>query len=281
MPELPEVETVVREIKSLVGNKISDFELVRADILRHGREYASQTSGMIIQSVERRAKRIIIPLCKHKSVDPGLFLIVHLGMSGRLTLEDPGSAREPHTHVIIHLKEGGEELRFRDPRRFGGLWLFRELPNATVKFLGPLGPDALSITAATLGRVLARRRQIKALLMDQTAIGGLGNIYVDESLHRAGIHPLAIAGRLKPEQVACLAKSIREVLRDALRGGGSSLRDYRRADGSEGEFQHSHRVYGREGEPCCACKGPIKRIVAAGRSTHFCPNCQKKRRHQK
>ena len=272
MPELPEVETVVREIKSLHGRTIRRLELVRADILREGRDLVSRSRRLKVSSIQRRGKRIMLALARG---DSSLWLIVHLGMSGRLTLEKPNSPRELHTHAIVHFDDHRDELRFRDPRRFGGLWLFKELPTEPVKFLGPLGPDALSITASTLRPVLSRRRQIKALLMDQTAIGGLGNIYVDESLHRAGIHPLAIAARLKPEQVTRLATSIRQVLQDALRGGGSSLRDYRRTDGSEGEFQNEHRVYGRTGEPCSTCKAPIKRIVAAGRSTHFCPRCQK------
>jgi formamidopyrimidine-DNA glycosylase len=278
MPELPEVETVVREIHSLRGNTISSFDLLRPDILRQGIEHVPQTRGAIVHSIERRAKRIIISLARTGTSAPHLYFIIHLGMSGRLTIEAPNAPQLAHTHAIVRFQKRRDELRFRDPRRFGGLWLFNELPTQPVKFLGPLGPDALSITAATLRPVLARSRQVKALLMDQTAIGGLGNIYVDESLHRAGIHPLAIAANLGSEQITRLAKSIRQVLNDALRHNGSTLRDYRRTDGTEGGFQDLHRVYQRTGEPCPVCKTPIKRISAAGRSTHFCPKCQPKRR---
>jgi formamidopyrimidine-DNA glycosylase len=165
------------------------------------------------------------------------------------------------------------ELRFRDPRRFGGVWYF---PNGRVnRDLKPLGPDALGIRVPILREITQRSRQIKAVLMDQQVISGLGNIYCDEALFAARIHPLTPASRITEDRVKALACSIRKVLKSSIESGGSTLNDYRQPDGREGTFQRIHKVYDRKGLPCERCGSKIVRIVAAGRSTHFCPKCQK------
>jgi formamidopyrimidine-DNA glycosylase len=178
----------------------------------------------------------------------------------------------PHTHVVFELP-GRLELRFRDPRRFGGLWL---IPSGTQPGVG-LGPEPLDLTAADLAARLARtRRAIKTALLNQALIAGLGNIYADESLFAARIHPLTAANRLKANQVARLTRAIKSVLRRALAHQGSTLRDYRDSDGRPGSFQNLHRVYDREGKPCHVCRAPLRRLVIGGRSAHFCAICQKK-----
>ncbi|MEK7757859.1 MAG: zinc finger domain-containing protein, partial [Planctomycetota bacterium] len=173
------------------------------------------------------------------------------------------------------------ELRFCDPRRFGGVWCLTGSEQSIGKPLGEVGLEPLDVTPAVFRVTLGRRRQIKALLMDQTVIAGLGNIYCDESLHAAGIHPLTRSDTLRPERANRLLRAITTILRRAIRFNGSTLMDYRDADGREGSFQKLHRVYQREGEPCRTCRSPIRCIQAAGRSTFFCPRCQRKRRNTK
>jgi formamidopyrimidine-DNA glycosylase len=233
-------------------------------------------------NVGRQGKRVVL------NFDDGASLVVALGMTGRLTVV---SAREPllsHTHLRVTVVGTGEELRFRDPRRFGGLW-FVDAARSSADGNGTtrervavaessrpsaLGPDALSIRLPRFRALLERDRQIKALLLDQRLIAGMGNIYCDEALHRAGIHPLRRARSLTPEESATLLRHMRRVLRAAIRFGGSTFMDYRNADGRPGGFQLKHRVYNREGLPCRSCKTPIVRIQAAGRSSHVCPRCQ-------
>ena len=218
--------------------------------------------------LDRLGKRILI------RIEGGGLLVVHLGMTGRLLLEPVDLAPAIHTHVRMTFEGLSEELRFRDPRRFGGLWYFPAGANGHLK---ALGPDALSIRVPVLREITKRRRQIKALLMDQQVISGLGNIYCDEALFSARIHPLTIAATLKQDQIKDLACSIRKILRASIESGGSTLSDYRRPDGREGEFQQRHRVYDREGKPCVRCGAKVRRILAAGRSTHFCPKCQRRK----
>lgn len=271
MPELPEVHTVVMGLVGpLSGRKIERVRIVRPDIVRAGRaELARRLTDRVILRIHREGKRILFEL------DDGSTLVIHLGMSGRLTLEPPSAPIPPHTHVIIRFRECPMELRFRDPRRFGGVWFFGPAADAAGERLGRLGPDALSVDARTLRPILNRDRQIKALLLDQQRISGLGNIYVDESLFRAGIHPLTPASRLDGSSTARLARSIRQTLRRAIDSGGSTLMDYRQADGSEGGYQRRMLVYGREDQECRRCRTMIRRIVVGGRSTHFCPRCQR------
>jgi len=270
MPELPEVETIVLALRAVLGRaRIADVVVQRADVIRSDtRDLAGCLIGRRIISIEREGKRIKL------SLSPAGLCVIHLGMSGRLTLERPRAALLSHTHVQIRFANRARELRFRDPRRFGGVWFFDGDQNGGAQRLSPLGPDALTIRAPVLRRICRRDRRIKALLLDQQAISGLGNIYTDEALFDARIHPLRRASELADGQVGRLASSIRKILRRSIDSGGATLRDYRKADGSKGAFQRICRVYGREGKACRRCGSPIRRILAAGRSSHVCVACQ-------
>ncbi len=277
MPELPEVHTIVVGLDAaLKGASVAAVRIERPDVIRSGRRaMAARLAGQRIEGIGREGKRIIMKF------GGGLELVIHLGMSGRLTLEPKGAAAAKHTHLRIGFAGRADELRFRDPRRFGGVWLVEPREGSCPTTLRPLGPDALSIRVPVLRRVLAGRRQIKALLMDQQAISGLGNIYCDEALFRARIHPRTAASDLSPAQVKALACSIRKTLRASIASGGSTLSDYRQSDGSEGSFQRMVRVYGREGQPCRRCGASIVRTTIAGRGTHTCPRCQPLRRRDR
>lgn len=268
MPELPEVQTVVDTLsRRVVGATITRVDLARGDIVTPaGCDLCAALAGRRIVGVTRRAKRIVIEL------DDGNRFYVHLGMSGRLTVEPHRSPRAKHTHCVIELD--GAEIHFRDPRRFGGIWW---LAKADVDADDQLGPEPLTLSTNELLRRLARtKRAIKNVLLDQRVIAGLGNIYADESLFEAGIHPLRRADRVTSDEVSRLNRAIKKTLRRAIRHKGSTLRDYRGADGRSGKFQQLHRVYDRKGKPCARCKTPVERIVLGGRSTHFCPVCQPK-----
>lgn len=270
MPELPEVETIVLQLRrSLVHARIEGVRVARGDVIRHGRRgFAGRLTGRRIARIERDGKRIRCVL------SPTGELVFHLGMSGRLTVQSAEAERLKHTHIRIRFAGREYELRFRDPRRFGGVWFFDDEPSDGTNGLKSLGPDALSIRVPVLRELCGRKRQVKALLLDQQAIGGLGNIYCDEALHGARIHPLTRASDLDERQVRSLACCIRKTLRRAVSAGGSTLRDYTGANGEPGLFQIEHRVYGREGEPCKRCGAPIVTIQVASRTTHFCGVCQ-------
>jgi formamidopyrimidine-DNA glycosylase len=292
MPELPEVQTVVDSLQSLVGHRIAHVQLNRADILiPPTMDLPTILTGRTIESITRRAKRIVFTL------DNANCFYIHLGMSGQLTIEEPDAPLRPHTHLVIEIRHEGIEarrhegatirpsvppclrasvpsvsLRFRDPRRFGGIWWLGidHPPDAR------LGPEPLTLRPAQLAARLARtRRAIKSALLDQALIAGLGNIYVDEALFHAQIHPLTPADTVSSAQVARLNRAIKHTLRRAIRHGGSTLRDYIQVNGASGQYQTLHNVYGRESHPCPRCRTPIVRIVVAARSTHFCPRCQK------
>lgn len=283
MPELPEVETIVLALRAGLGRaRIMDAIVHRSDIIRSGTsDLPGRLIGRRIVSVEREGKRIKLMLT------PDGQCIFHLGMSGRLTLERPQEELLSHTHLQIRFVNRSKELRFRDPRRFGGVWFFDGdqggdqsgdpsgiASGASSAGLASLGPDALTIRAPVLRGICRRGRGIKALLLDQQVVSGLGNIYTDESLFDARIHPLRRASELADGQVGRLAGSIRKILRRSIDSGGATLRDYRKADGSEGAFQRICRVYGREGQACLRCGSPVRRILVAGRSTHVCAVCQ-------
>jgi formamidopyrimidine-DNA glycosylase len=275
MPELPEAETIARQLqRELAGRTLGDVHLARTDIV-HGdpAPLGELLPGRRVVRVYRRAKQVVLELA------PPVQLVFRLGMTGRLTVIPADAETEPHTHFRATVAETGCELRFRDPRRFGGIWVLREGSDYVGRRLGEVGIEPLDATVRQFREVLSRRRQIKALLLDQTAIAGLGNIYCDESLHAAGIHPLTPAESLAPQRAARLLRTIKSTLRRAIRFNGSTLMDYRDADGREGSFQRLHRVYQREGKPCKTCKTPIRRIIAAGRSTFFCPRCQPEKAH--
>jgi formamidopyrimidine-DNA glycosylase len=265
MPELPEVQTVVDTLRpKIVGKRVLAVNLRRPDILQPlGFDLEQELSGQTIASIERRGKKIVVELANQNR------LYVHLGMTGRLTVESKTAELLPHTHLILGFT--GFEVRFRDPRRFGGVfWLGRE-----TRADERLGPEPLVMRSTQLAKRLAKTtRAIKNALLDQALIAGLGNIYVDESLFRAGIHPLIPADQLESDDVARLNRAIKTTLRRALRHRGSTLRDYFDANGEAGAFQKLHAVYDREGNPCRRCRTPIERIVLGGRSTHFCPRCQ-------
>jgi formamidopyrimidine-DNA glycosylase len=269
MPELPEVQTVVDTLRPRVaGRKIAQVHLARRDILTPSDARIEQLlTGRTIRDVSRRGKRILFLL------DNAERFYIHLGMTGQLSVDSASADVASHTHLRLSLDaRGSQELRFVDPRRFGGIWWLGESSDDD-----ELGPEPLQLRPAQLRRLLSKtKRPIKSALLDQTVVAGLGNIYVDESLFAAGIHPLTPANRLTDAQVARLSRAIKTTLRRALRHRGSTLRNYRDANGDAGNFQNLHRVYGREGEPCRKCRSPIKRIVLGGRSTHLCPTCQRR-----
>ena len=271
VPELPEAESIARHLDTgLRGRMLGPVRLLRADILHADPTVlGARVHGAVVRRVSRRGKRILVELSTQAT------LIFRLGMSGRLTLAARDAPIEKHTHLSISVLDSSAELRFCDPRRFGGVWLAVGPPSNVVDELGTLGPEPLELTSRRFRELLARRRQIKALLMDQRTLAGLGNIYCDESLHAAGIHPLRPANRLTAEEAARLFRAIRATLRKAIRHEGSTFATYRRADGRPGAFQLYHRVYGREGKPCRRCATSIVRMQAAGRSSFFCPRCQK------
>jgi formamidopyrimidine-DNA glycosylase len=264
MPELPEVETVVRSLAPLRGRRIVTAEFRCARVLRgaDAETLSSQLEGRLIGPVRRHGKFILI------SLEGGGYLVVHLGMTGRLLRNaEPGK----HTHAILTLDRG--TLLYDDSRQFGCIEFSQEVPKRVAR----LGPDALEVAfedfAAALGR---RSTRMKALLLNQVFLRGLGNIYADEALFRAGIHPLAIASRLPRDRARRLYRAMRAVLTEAIEAGGSSISDYVDGDGRRGFFQISHRVYQRTGEPCVKCGTAIRRIAVAQRSSHFCPGCQKR-----
>jgi formamidopyrimidine-DNA glycosylase len=267
MPELPEVETIARGIEAVVGQTITGVVLGKHDWVRHPPPSAkAHLVGRRIGGVRRRGKQIRIEL------EPEGSIVVRLGMTGQITLSPSGQPAAAHTHLRLRFAGNGRELRFRDVRRFGGAWIRRtdddpapELP----------GPDALDVGLAEFRALLARPRQVKALLLDQRVLSGVGNIYADESLFAARLHPKAVAGKLAPDRVRALHRALRRILRSAIADGGSTLRDYLDAGGNPGDFQTRHRVYGREGEPCPRCGTTIRRIQAAGRSSHVCGTCQR------
>lgn len=273
MPELPEVETIVAEIRPKLVEAVIRSIRIRPDYLRtSGTRLDRALAGRRIVGVSREGKWIVLTL------SDGARCVMHLGMSGRLTIEPSAANEALHTHFVMRFEARGEELRLRDPRRFGGVWYRSALVEPDTRSSSVarprLGPDALRVTAVEFTEICRRSRRIKALLLDQSAISGLGNIYCDEALFDAKIHPEAIASGLATSDVKRLASSIRKVLRKAIEFGGSTLRDYVRSDGREGEFQKIHRVYGREGLPCPRCRAAIVRMTTAGRSTHYCALCQ-------
>jgi formamidopyrimidine-DNA glycosylase len=254
--------------RRLLGRPIARVRLHRPDMVHPGgTDLPALLQGRAFAQISRRGKKIILNL------DDGRRFYIHLGMTGRLTLENPAAAVLPHTHLVVELADGAE-LRFSDPRRFGGIWwLGRDQP-ADVG----LGPEPLELTPPQLAARLSRtRRAIKTALLDQALLAGLGNIYADEALFAAKIHPLQPASKLSQPQIRLLTRQIKRVLHRALKHKGSTLRDYRNADGEPGNFQKLHRVYDRAGQPCRDCRAAVVRIIISGRSAHFCPNCQRPR----
>jgi formamidopyrimidine-DNA glycosylase len=264
MPELPEVETVVRSIRPLVGRRIVAAEFRNLRVLRGGDPDAmsARLAGRKITAVKRYGKFIVA------SLGGGGYLMVHLGMTGRLLL---GGGAGKHTHAIFTFDRG--MLLYDDSRQFGCIELSEEFPRRVAR----LGPEPLEVEFDEFASAMKKRKtRIKSLLLNQTFLRGLGNIYADEALFRAGIHPEALASRIKADRARRLYDAIIAVLTEAIAAGGSSISDYVDAEGRKGFFQISHRVYQRTGEPCVTCKTPIRRVIVTQRSSHFCPKCQKR-----
>jgi formamidopyrimidine-DNA glycosylase len=284
MPELPEVETIVRGLaRHVTGDAIESVWLGEKPepLKSRPKDIVSALERAQIAGVRRVGKHIVFDLSqqqKHRRQESGRrtrqklrtssHFIVHLGMTGQLLVAQPESEIERHTHAIVRLASG-RELRFVDPRRFGRLSV------ASAGFdsggIEPLAVDAALFTGLFRGR----KAPIKSALLNQKLLRGVGNIYADESLFRTGVRPRRRAASLTRAQLLKLRAALQEVLREAIAAGGSSVSDYVDAGGDRGFFQLQHRVYGREGEPCLVCKSAIKRVVIAGRSAHYCPRCQK------
>jgi formamidopyrimidine-DNA glycosylase len=283
MPELPEVETVRRGlIPAMEGRRILAAEVRRPDLRWPLPErMAERLTGRRVTGLRRRSKYILADL------EGGESLLIHLGMSGRMLVSGtmPGAfhhahpAPEKHDHVVLDL-EGGARVTFNDARRFGAMDLVETERAEAHWLLAGLGPEPLGNAFHEdylIARFRGRNTPAKAALLDQRVVAGLGNIYVSEALHRAGISPARKAGRIAAPRVGALVPAIRAVLAEAIEAGGSSLRDYRHADGELGYFQHAFRVYDRAGEACPTpgCSGTIRRIVQSGRSSFYCPVCQR------
>ena len=289
MPELPEVETIARGLASRVTGDVIESVWLGSKpepLKSSASEIVKTLESSRIRGVRRVGKHIVIDLQSDgvarapspakksarttrpaRSVRTDSQWIVHLGMTGRMLVCKPGDPVEKHTHAIARLKSG-RELRFVDPRRFGRL-------SVTHGFQAP-GSEPLEVELERFVSLFrGRKTPIKSALLNQKLLSGVGNIYADESLFRAGIRPRRRAASLTQEELRRLYLSVQEVLKEAIALGGSSISDYVNSNGEEGFFQLQHRVYGREGEPCLVCKTPIKRIVIGGRSSHYCPKCQR------
>lgn len=268
MPELPEVETIARGMQQVVGQRIVGVEILwDRTVVVLGRGDLTKVKGQRIDQVGRRGKWIVIGL------DGGDFLFVHLRMSGRILIDVGDVPVDKHARVLFDLGDG-RRIRFSDQRKFGRIVLAAD-PDQVI---GDLGPEPLAddLTAERLGEMLAKRRgRLKPLLLNQRFLAGLGNIYTDEALWLARLHPLRTADTLSCEEVERLYKAIRKVLGNAIALGGTTLRDeqYVRADGESGDFAQQLQAYDRAGIPCARCGAPIVRIVVAQRGTHLCPRC--------
>ena len=288
MPELPEVETIANGVHARVhGQRIASvwtsgkpqtFKSPEAEI-------ADVLTGATIESVRRVGKTIVMTVDRGKQKKPAATeFLIHLGMTGRLLVSPPEVPQPPHTHAVLTLADH-REVRFVDPRRFGRLSIHQAGPassrttdneqRSTSNYSGP-GSEPLTISPEDfIALFRGRKTPIKAALLNQSLLHGVGNIYADESLFRAGIRPRRQAGRLTRAELIRLRTALQAVLRRAIKLGGSSVSDYVDAEGMRGYFQIEHKVYGRAAEPCAVCATPIKKITLAGRGTHFCPRCQK------
>ena len=277
MPELPEVETVLQGLKRrALGRRIRSIEVRHPGVIVGSpQKFVAELEGRGIVSIRRKGKALALDLEAENL--PPRYLLVRLGMTGQFTVTARETPVLPHTHVLLALGEH-DELRFRDVRRFGRLRCCTREELETV--FDRLGPDAQEATEAQfLGAMRARHGAIKSWLMNQQLLAGLGNIYADESLFVAGIHPLAQPGRVSAAKARRLFKAVRKVLDHAVRLQGTSFRDYVDIEGRPGNYEPRLRVYQRTGEPCRRCGRPIRRLVIAGRSSHFCAHCQPRPRH--
>ncbi len=269
MPELPEVETIANGLnKRVAGDAIESVWIGsrKQPLKSTPQEIARVLEGSRIERVKRVGKHIVAYLTAKNG--PAEW-VIHLGMTGKMLVATPEHEIEKHTHLIARL-ESGRELRFVDPRMFGKLQV---LPGKS--FAAP-GAEPINADKEHFVRLFkGRKTPIKSALLNQALLSGIGNIYADESLARAGVRPRRRAASLTRAELMRLYDAIQEVLAEAIAAGGSSVSDYVDAEGEEGFFQLQHRVYQREGEPCYTCKTPIKRVVISGRSSHYCPKCQR------
>ncbi len=281
MPELPEVETVARGLQeSIAGRRILSVRLGKTDFIDDPAAVEQHVPGRRIETVERYGKFMLLRLSARANASgdsenggaEAASLLVHLGMTGQLA---PCPAAQPsakHTHVWFGLDDG-RELRYTDPRRFGRMAYLTVAPLA--EELAAFGADPLLVSAEEFAsRIRSRNAQIKALLLDQSVLRGVGNIYADESLWRAKIHPARRGAELSKKQALVLRRVLQDVLRKAILARGSSISDFLDAEGQPGEYQRHHRAYGREGKRCYRCGAAIRRVIVAGRSSYFCPKCQ-------
>jgi len=271
MPELPEVETIARGL----APEITERRIVAAEVRRAGAVggdaglFCARVAGREVLGVGRRGKMLLVDL------DADLCLAVHLKMTGRLWTPPPGLPPDRHTHVVMDLSDG-RSLHFRDVRRFGWCRCLTLDELAALPFLKTLGPEPFAMTADDfLARLAGRSGKIKALLLDQKVLAGVGNIYADEALFRAGIRPAARADGLSAARLRRLFAAVVGVLRQGIRENGASISDYRDAHGDAGAFQNSFKVYGRGGQPCAACGARLRSEAVSGRTSTYCPRCQK------
>jgi formamidopyrimidine-DNA glycosylase len=280
VPELPEVETIVRELRPrLLGLRITKTRIGKKTLRRSaGLNWVPHLTGKRIVSLSRRGKWIVIRL------EEDLILLFHLGMTGQLTIAASEQPALPHTHLIADLQTRSHrtarnkwQLRFRDIRRFGCIVIFPDELRLDDFFRNSgLGPEPFNLDPSYWRACLARtRRSLKAVLLDQRVLAGVGNIYSDEALFEARLHPNKTGRTVRSQEAARLQRAITTVLKRAIEKRGSSIRDYVSGNGQQGEYQDEFRVYGRAGKPCPRCRGSIRRIRLAGRSTHYCPGCQR------
>jgi formamidopyrimidine-DNA glycosylase len=273
MPELPEVETVVRDLRPLlVGRRFTGAWAGRLALRKPWKAaWKKRLVGRRVEAVRRRGKWIVLEL------DDGGRLVIHLGMTGQLTVTSTDEPRKAHTHLRFDLDEPTKQLRFRDVRRFGSATLFPTEAEVEASFTAAgLGPEPFGLDPAYWRqRMASTSRCVKAVLLDQGVVAGVGNIYADEALFEARLHPSLIASELGDEAADRLRQAVASVLNRAIEGRGSTIRDYVGGSGLRGAFQKDFRVYGCTGRPCFRCRAVIERVRLAGRSTHYCPECQK------
>ena len=274
MPELPEVETVVRGLQSVLpGTRIVTVRLGKTDFIDDPASLEQFVPGNRVREVRRYGKFVVIAFESSAGSARNPALLIHLGMTGQLVTCPSEAAVVPHTHAFFSL-DNGRELRYTDIRRFGQMrFLSGETDLADLEGLGldPLEASEEQFVAA----IKDRRARVKALLLDQRVFRGMGNIYTDESLWRARIHPARLATSLKHNELRILYRAVRAILTEAIRLRGSSISDYVDSQGERGEFQRRHRAYQREGKKCFRCGNPIRRMIVAGRSSYFCAKCQR------
>jgi formamidopyrimidine-DNA glycosylase len=273
MPELPEVETVARGLReALPGRRILAVRLGKTDFIDDPAAMESRLPGTTVLRIRRLGKNLVVDLQTGGSEPDALSLLIHLGMTGQIVIISPEAPVPKHTHVFLSLDDG-RELRYTDVRRFGRMAILSD--GEQQRELSGLGLEPLEISAEEFRtRIGSRNSQIKALLLDQGVMRGIGNIYADESLWRAKIHPKKMGSKLTGDELKRLHRGVREILSEAIRLRGSSVSDYVDSSGQKGEFQLRHRVYQRDGKKCSRCRNVVRRAIVAGRSSHFCPRCQ-------